>query len=140
MHMPKPVRLAAIIEDDEIHCFIITSLMAAQQFAEQTITFSHGQQALDYLSAHGHVPDQLPDVIILDITMPVMDAWEFLDHFKEIKGSLSKKIPVFVLTTSIFESDEHKATAYPEVAGFIVKPLKGEDLDHIAAELQNLLK
>jgi CheY-like chemotaxis protein len=135
--MPKPVHLAAIVEDDEIHTFIIKSLMAAQQFAEQTITFSQGQEALDYLSVHGHALDQLPDVIILDITMPVMDAWEFLDHFKNIKGSLSKKIPIYVLTTSIFESDEHKATAYPEVAGFIVKPLRGEHLDYIAAELQS---
>lgn len=133
----KPVRLTAIIDDDEIHTFVIKTFMNQHQFSEQIIAFSNGQQALEFLSDHRQLPQQLPDVIFVDIAMPVMNAWQFLENFTKIKGKLSKQIAVYVLTTSIYESDADKALSYPEVSGFLVKPLKKEYLDHVALQLQS---
>lgn len=135
INMSDPLSLAAIIDDDEIHTFVIKSLMNNCQFAQQIISFSSGIKALEFFSAYQDSAAQLPDVVILDIEMPFMDGWEFLDEFKKIKEKLCKKIPIFILTTSISNQDRKKAASHPEVTGYIVKPLKKEDLTHIAKEV-----
>jgi CheY-like chemotaxis protein len=131
----NPIPLAIIVDDDEIHTFTIEVLMQNYHFAEQIITFSNGKDALAFFSAAPHSAFQLPDVVLLDIEMPVMDAWEFLAEFKKIKDRFNQKIPLYILSTSIYEKDKDKASSYPEVIGYLVKPLKREDLERIAKEI-----
>lgn len=138
MPNPKQIQLAAIVDDDQIHTFAIESLMNKCLFAEEIVAFSHGQEAWQYLSDHRHLPQQLPDVVFLDIEMPVMNAWKFLDEFKIIKDKLSKQIAIYILTTSIYKQDKQKAMSNPEVKGYIVKPMKPEDLDRIAEKVQDI--
>ncbi|MEQ8534886.1 MAG: response regulator, partial [Imperialibacter sp.] len=73
--------------------------------------------------------DELPDVILLDINMPVMDGWQFLDEFVKIKPLIKKKITIYMVSSSIDEADLERAKTYEEVSDFIVKPVKAEDLE-----------
>jgi CheY-like chemotaxis protein len=68
-------------------------------------------------------PDALPDVILLDINMPIMDGWDFLEWFKEFKENLVKAIPIFMVSSSIDWRDIEKAKSYEEVIDYMSKPL-----------------
>jgi CheY-like chemotaxis protein len=89
-----------------------------------------GREALDYLvkSEAGNNADTCPspDLIFLDINMPAMDGWEFLEEYKKL--SINGRIIVVMLTTSLFPEDKIKADKMPEISGFEHKPLTAEKL------------
>ena len=93
-----------------------------------------GQEALDYLRGCG--PDKnspRPDLIFLDINMPAMDGWEFLDKYRELPQEKKADTVLIMLTTSLNPDDEKRTLAIPEVSGFEHKPLN-------QVRLQKLLK
>jgi CheY-like chemotaxis protein len=91
-------------------------------------TFLNGKQALDYLK---EAPGQY--IIFLDINMPTMSGWDFLDASHNIEGHDGTRI--FILTSSINPEDEQKAAKYPEVNGFEIKPLSVDFLKKHVGEL-----
>lgn len=84
-----------------------------------------GQEALDYLR------DTIarPDLIFLDINMPAMDGWEFLEKYRNLPPARKADIVLIMLTTSLNPDDELRTRAIPEVSGFENKPLNQEQLD-----------
>lgn len=70
----------------------------------------------------------LPDVIMLDINMPGMNGWDFLNEYQKQDFSSRKKIPIFMLSTSVFDSDKLKSKTYPEVIDYIEKPFDEEKI------------
>ncbi|PLB17916.1 MAG: Two-component response regulator [Flavobacteriaceae bacterium FS1-H7996/R] len=67
--------------------------------------------------------EALPDVILLDLNMPVMDGWEFLEEFISLKPKLEKKIPIYIVSSSNDPADIMKAKSISEVTDFIIKPV-----------------
>jgi CheY-like chemotaxis protein len=65
----------------------------------------------------------LPDIILLDINMPVMDGWDFLDAYSPLHSQVAKKIRIYILSSSISESDMDKANRNPLVSRFVSKPI-----------------
>ena len=90
------------------------------------IELRNGQVAIDHLAENG---EHLPDMILLDINMPVMDGWDFLENFSEM--AMSKDIPVVMLTSSINPDDIEKAKSHQLVKGFLSKPLNKDKLDEV---------
>ena len=93
-----------------------------------------GQEALDYLQACGSTgTDEYPrpDLILLDINMPAMDGWEFLDRYRLLPAATTRDIVLIMLTTSLNPDDEFRARSRPEVAGFENKPLGQAGLDRV---------
>lgn len=70
----------------------------------------------------------LPDVIMLDINMPGMNGWDFLNEYQKQDFSSRKKIAIFMLSTSVFDSDKLKSKTYPEVIDYIEKPFDEEKI------------
>lgn len=132
----KPIDLAYIVDDDEFYVFAIKKLMEIEQFAEKVLFFPDGKEALDYFSMALACTEQLPDVIFLDINMPVMNGWQFLDNFIKIKPRLSKKIKIYIISSSISEYDIKKAKTYTEISDYLIKPLTRADLDRVFNEVQ----
>ncbi|WP_416864490.1 MAG: response regulator [Imperialibacter sp.] len=125
------VDLACIIDDDQIYVFGLRKLIDFHKYSKNLLVFKNGAEAIKYMKPLITSSDELPDVILLDINMPVMDGWQFLDEFVKIKPLIKKKITIYMVSSSIDEADLERAKSYEEVSDFIVKPVKEHDLAKI---------
>ena len=125
----KKIDLAYIIDDDDILVMLVKMLIKQNPLYESSQEFFNGEDAMTHLQTIVANGEQLPDVILLDLNMPIMDGWQFLDAFVQLK--LEKEIPVFIATSSIDPKDIEKSKQYKPVKGYIKKPVKKENLDHI---------
>ncbi|MDW3211770.1 MAG: response regulator [Reichenbachiella sp.] len=122
----KNIELVLVVEDDPISSYVINLALRQHEAFLECLELSNGQVAIDHLVGNGQ---RLPDLILLDINMPVMDGWEFLEKFSEM--SVSQDIPVVMLTSSINPDDIEKARAHQLVKGFLSKPLNKAKLDEV---------
>lgn len=123
--MNKP-DIACIIDDDKMFTYILSKQMKLVEFSGSLLVFHNGLEALKYLEPVLESPEALPDVILLDLNMPVMDGWQFLDEFTRF--DIQKKITVYIVSSSISQADHVKAASYKEVSRFYVKPIVMKDL------------
>lgn len=128
--MSKQVDIACIIDDDYIYTFSLKKLMDINNFCKNLMVFKNGEDALKYMKPMIS-SDAFPDVILLDIDMPVMDGWEFLDEFVKIKPALNKRVTIYMISSSIHEADIQRANQYEDVTDYIVKPITLERLKKI---------
>lgn len=122
-----------IVDDDPIHQQIANIMIKRQGIGETVRAFSDAQEVLDYLRQYAKEPEELPDLMLLDLNMPVMDGWDFLNVYAGFYQDLAKEIGIFVLTSSIDDKDRRKVDSYPFVKGYLTKPLSSE----IISKLQN---
>lgn len=120
------LNLIFIVDDDPIHQQIANIMIRRQGIGENVKAFSDAQDTLDYLKQHQDEPALLPDLILLDLNMPVMDGWEFLNDYAGFYEQLSKEIGIFVLTSSIDDKDRKKVDNFSFVKGYLTKPLSNE--------------
>ncbi|MDY0090534.1 MAG: response regulator [Flavobacteriaceae bacterium] len=120
-----------IIDNDPIYRSLIQKLILKSNFSEKIFTANDGNESLNYLLKNQNNPGELPDVILLDIEMPVMNGWDFMDIYQSIKNSVAKKITVFLVSSSISPEDRQKALDYEDISGFYSKPITTEILSEI---------
>ena len=112
-----------IIDDDSIHQRIAQIMIEKHQLFDEYRSFTEAEKADAFLKEKKDSPQELPDVILLDLNMPVIDGWDFLDLYQDFKNELSKAIRIFIVTSSVDEKDILRAQEYAFVTGFISKPL-----------------
>ncbi|WP_223652540.1 BLUF domain-containing protein [Hymenobacter psoromatis] len=115
------LKLIYVIEDDLITATTTKVLVEKTLWETQVQLYSNGQRALNQLTAALQAGANLPDLILLDLNMPLMDGWEFLDAFSRLP--LTHPICVLLLTSSINPEDRARAARYQAVAGYFTKPL-----------------
>lgn len=130
--MSKKIDIACIVDDDPIYIFATKKVMRMAGFCESFLVFSNGKEALDSLSAIVLAGAKMPDVILLDLNMPVMDGWQFLDEFTRIQPA--KKITIYIVSSSIDPEDVERAKAYEDVHNYIVKPVTEKSLIDIMTD------
>lgn len=130
----KKIKLACIIDDDPIFVFGIKKMMKNINFSEDYLICSNGKDALDKLTSVINEGKEVPDVILLDLNMPVMDGWDFLEEFKKVK--LPKKIVIYIVTSSIDKSDMERVQEFNNVSDYVIKPLEFRELEKIKETLQ----
>jgi len=125
-----------LIEDDPITVLVCERITKLSGFAEQFHASGNGLDAVEYLNKTANErPEDLPDLIFLDINMPIMNGWEFLDQFDKIE-SLFQRLPIiYILSSTVDPEDQRKALSYPIVKNFISKPLTKAHLMEIAEEI-----
>ncbi|GAB4125710.1 MAG: response regulator [Raineya sp.] len=111
-----------VIDDDKINNMVCESVIRKLHPNNSVISFLRAEDALSYLQNAANLK---PDIILLDINMPEMDGWEFLEIY--LKNN-PHKAHIFVLSSSINQSDFDKAKQYPEVIDYIVKPFSKDKL------------
>lgn len=130
-----------LVDDDESTLLINKIVIKKSGFGYCAIGKARdGGEALDYLNnAFSNINDEtpVPDLILLDINMPAIDGWDFLDEYKLMPKENTSKIKVVMLTTSMNPDDESRALNTKEVAKFMHKPLTIEALKEIEAEYFN---
>jgi CheY-like chemotaxis protein len=116
------IETAWIIDDDEVYKFGFRKFVAMKFGFRQVVGFNNGQEAIDFIT-NPHNTTQLPDIIFLDIDMPVMNGWEFMDAFSDIKSQLSKQITIIMVTSSISYVDIVRARNYEDITLYMNKPI-----------------
>jgi len=100
-------------------------VISKAQFSNDVVTAKNGQEALGYLKDIKKLNNiaKVPQLIFLDLNMPVMDGWEFLDNFNNDEYNSYNSTKVIVLSSTIDPEDYKKAKKYPMVFDFISKPI-----------------
>lgn len=115
-----------VIDDDDINIFIIKKIVEKTGYQAQMVAKTNGQLAIDYLKELIDSQQVFPDLILIDINMPILNGWEFLEAYDKL--GLQKDVDMYMLSSSVYENDIEKAKTYKTVKGFISKPLSIERL------------
>ena len=130
----KNPQIICLIDDDEIYQFTAQKSIESTGLAQKIIAFSDGQQALDYLTQNMVNVGELPDVVFLDINMPYLDGWGFLEGFKELDGKMGKEITIYMVSSSVLEEDIAKAKTFGKVKGYVIKPITPSKFSQVITE------
>jgi CheY-like chemotaxis protein len=117
-----------VIDDNQIDLYIAEMCMATTKFAEKTVCVSSAKEALAYLKPLYENPEELPELIFLDINMPEMTGFDFLDEYQHLPENIRKKCIIMMLTTSLDEDDRLQAERNQFVQKFLNKPLDRDKL------------
>lgn len=123
-----------VIDDDSIFKIIIQKLISKSEKFGTVKTFSNGQEASEALKNVLDINDKLPDIILLDIEMPIMDGWGFMSEISALNPDIVEKdLNIFISSSSIAIEDKIKADKYPNIYGYLTKPISLNDLITIAS-------
>ncbi len=132
--MPQKVELVCIIDDDRVYVNLVSKVIELRKLSKEIMIFKNGKEAIDFFRQHADKEidgQQVPKIILLDLNMPIMDGWEFLEEYTEIKTRIATDIELFVVSSSINPRDINRAKAIEEVSDYIVKPIRSGDFERI---------
>ncbi len=101
---------------------------------EQVSMFMDGESALNFIQSHLSDQSALPDVIFLDINMPVMDGWQFVEEFRKL--NLDKKIALYMVSSSVDETDMKRSKEYNVINDYIIKPVGKHRFEELLRSLE----
>lgn len=131
--MPNDFKKVMLIDDNEIDLKINSKIISLTKLFEEIIVCRSAEEGLDYLNRNISEHEKLPNFILLDIQMPEMDGFEFLDHYKSLPKDFTSRCPVAMLSSTLDFGDIKRAEANAFVLKLLKKPL-------IPSELAALLK
>ena len=132
--MTKKNKSILLIDDSRADVFLHERAIQKAGVGAKVVTCSGAKEALQMIE--GKDGNKItPDLILLDINMPDMDGWDFLDEFKQLSNDVRGGAVVCMLTTSNSPTDKEKASEYKEVKGYYNKPLVKSDLDKMLEEV-----
>lgn len=111
-------KVICIIDDDPIYQFLVSKIIGNSKAGHDVLFFRNGKEALDYFSMD--LEKNLPEIILLDLEMPVMDGWDFL---KEIDNLHIDNTSIYIVSSSISHEDQEKVKSFPKIKGHFSKPI-----------------
>ncbi len=130
----RKIKNLFIIDDDDIFVFLTTKIIQSTGLVENISVFRDGEEGIEHIKSIAKDAEQLPDIILLDINMPIMDGWEFLEEYVKIKPDIEKDIKLYLASSSISPHDIARSKGISEVSDFIIKPF---DKDRFIDMLKN---
>ncbi|HEY4786728.1 MAG TPA: response regulator [Bacteroidales bacterium] len=122
----KKIDTLYLVDDDDIFQLLASEVINSTNLVNKIKVFSNGQEAIKFLESVRDEPDKLPEVIFLDLFMPVLDGWGFLEKYVQLKSRLNKKIIIYIVSSSIDPIDIQRAKSISEVTDYIIKPITRE--------------
>ena len=128
--MPN-LKTIAVVDDDPIYIQALKNLFTSWKIANPVLFFENGKEVLDFILVKE--ASALPDILLLDLNMPVMNGWAFMENFAPIATQLNKNIRIYLVTSSIWEEDSKRAKKNPYIKELIVKPILQKKFREILA-------
>ena len=129
--MTPKLKSILLVDDDEATNFIHKMVIKQLNCTENIVVKENGIEAIKYLTSSIDGEHPQPDLIFLDINMPAMDGWEFLEEYDKLEVIQQAKTVIVMLSTSLNPADRDTANAIPLISGFISKPLTTEKLAQV---------
>lgn len=114
---------AYIVDDDPIFVYSLTKLISLRNLCDEVLSYPNGADALEALKNANDTGFLIPDIILLDINMPIMDGWEFLNEYAKLLPTFKKPITLYLLSSSVDDADIKRANAIEAVRRYITKPV-----------------
>ena len=127
----KPI--LCFVDNDEVYLFLMRKMIEKKYNGSKMLEFYNGLEAIEFIKENIHDTLLLPDIIFLDINMPVMDGWEFIESFIRIKDKITKPITIYMVSSSVDDADIERAKNIQEISDFICKPMTIEKVNQIFA-------
>ncbi|SIQ25906.1 response regulator [Maribacter ulvicola] len=124
-----------VIDDDEVFQYTIFHTLQAHKTVDRIISFTDGAEAMTFFKENKDNHSILPDIIFLDVNMPVMDGYKFMDEYIDLIPKITKNITIYILSSSVDLVDFEKTKKIKEVTDYIIKPIRDTQLTKILAEL-----
>lgn len=121
-----------IVDDDEIHNHLCTVSIKKYHPGAEVISFTDAAEALVYIRQQYNPGSPRPTILLLDLNMPVVTGWDFLDLFVDLDELIRKQLDVYILSSSIDARDKEKAWRNNTICGYMEKPLNEYQLDSMA--------
>ncbi|TXD65084.1 response regulator [Polaribacter glomeratus] len=125
-----------IIDDDEVYKFFMQRILKIKKLTENIITFPDGEEAYNFINENKQNPEKLPDLIFLDINMPIMNGFQFMEEYTKLAPQIAKKIIIYMVTSSIDPVDLERSKNFKEISDFVTKPITAEVLQKIVDSLK----
>jgi CheY-like chemotaxis protein len=124
-----------IVDDDSIYRFTMVKTLESTKFPMDIMVFSDGEEAINFMLDNIDENSKYPDVIFLDIDMPIMDGFQFMEEYIKIKPRVGKKITIYMVSSSMDPLDIERANTISAISDYIVKPIGVGRLKKIIEEL-----
>lgn len=116
-------KVICIIDDDPIYQLLINKIITMSETDYDVISFKNGKEALDRFKLDIENDKSLPEIILLDIEMPIMDGWDFMAEIDKSLSQKNDKTAIYIVSSSIAHEDKEKAKTFPEILGYFSKPM-----------------
>jgi CheY-like chemotaxis protein len=124
-----------MIDNNELNCFIIQKMLANINAEIPIKTFVHAQEAYEFINNKAFENAEDKTVILLDIHMPLMDGFEFLNEFEQLPDAIKEHYWIYILTSSTDRKDKQRSSHITTVKKFLSKPLTFDILKNILNEI-----
>lgn len=125
-----------LVDDDKIYQFTAKKIIESTNLTKAVLSFYNGEEAIEFLKNNLQNADSIPDIIFLDINMPIKDGWEFLEEFKSLLNDVKKHIVIYMVSSSVDDYDIKKSKEYSFVTDYIIKPINRERFEQLIAAAQ----
>ena len=126
-----------IVDDDAIFTFTVKRMLQRHKLTQRIDLFPNGMEAKIQLEKCRDNGEPYPNVIFLDINMPILDGWQFMDEFSQFENK--ENIVVYLISSSIDPKDREKAKRYSDIEDYIIKPVTLDALKNIITNTESLL-
>ncbi|MCF8322595.1 MAG: response regulator [Flavobacterium sp.] len=128
------------VDDDAITLMLCKMVLSKNSFSNEIVTATNGEEALNYFKTLKKIiletpSTKIPQMIFLDLNMPVMGGWEFLDHFNSEEFLDFNSIKTIILSSTVDPADLEKSKKYPMVIDFLSKPISKEMLEYLKTKI-----
>ncbi|MCK0157273.1 response regulator [Cellulophaga sp. F20128] len=135
----NPINIC-IVDDDDIYQFTIIKTLKSFNLPKNIIAFADGEEALNFMLDNLGEDAKLPDVIFLDINMPIMDGFQFMDEYIKIKPKVGKPITIYMVSSSVDPVDIERAKNISAISDYIIKPIRQGQLKTILEKLEKNIR